>query len=401
MNEGAVRQPTHELAGSAALRGMQPLPWEAESDSGLARQETWLLSFIDILALLLTLFVLLLALQDRGQADADGETADPAPVSPVFFNLLSLAGGPQLQHEASGYAMPGAGLVPMASREDTAGDRQPEAVTQVVQTPSPLDNAPQAALDATETTPATVATAPLPADDRPVEEASVDTEQPTIATTVASARPVTEALTAVTEPVAPDEQVVAEETATVEAPSEPVVGTEPDRTTAAIAAVTPALPANTPETQSPATRQAADRLLHSLQVSPLGERVEVVTRSDAVDLVISDSILFAPASARLSSAGQMLLGQLAEVLRTLPYSVSVEGHTDNVPIHTPLYPSNWELSSARAASVTRRLIEQGVSRERLRTVGYGDTRPRSDNATPEARAKNRRVTFVLQVEDPR
>jgi chemotaxis protein MotB len=127
--------------------------------------------------------------------------------------------------------------------------------------------------------------------------------------------------------------------------------------------------------------------------------VEVIAHRGAVSLEIRDSILFAPASAALSDAGLALLGQLADILRTLPYSVSVEGHTDNVPIHTPVYPSNWELSSARAAMVTRKLIEQGIAAERLRAVGYGDTRPRSDNTTAQQRAANRRVSFVLQVED--
>jgi chemotaxis protein MotB len=85
-------------------------------------------------------------------------------------------------------------------------------------------------------------------------------------------------------------------------------------------------------------------------------------------------------------------------LQTLPYQLSVEGHTDNVPIQTARYPSNWELSSARAARVTRKLIEQGVAADRIRAIGYGDTRPRSENDSAEGRAKNRRVTFVLQVE---
>jgi len=397
LNDGAVRHLAPELAGSGALRGMEPLPWETESETGLARQETWLLSFIDILALLLTLFVLLLALQDRGQPGAGDEVADPPPASPVFFSLLPLSGGPDLQHEASGYAMPGAGLVPMAARRDAAGDRQPEDGTQAAQALPPVTDAPQSPVEPIGTATTSSAAAPLPVDDERPDDSVADAE----AQTVASARPAASERAEAEEQVTPGKQAAAEEQATVEEQAESVASAESLETTAVTAGATPALSPIAPEAQSPATRQAADRLLHGLQLSPLGERVEVITRPDAVNLVISDSILFAPASADLSAAGQALLGQLADVLRTLPYSVSVEGHTDNVPIHTPLYPSNWELSSARAASVTRRLIEQGVARERLRTVGYGDTRPRSDNATAEARAKNRRVTFVLQVEDPR
>jgi chemotaxis protein MotB len=145
------------------------------------------------------------------------------------------------------------------------------------------------------------------------------------------------------------------------------------------------------------TGRAGEDLLAVLKNSELGRQVEVTARPGKVNLEISDSILFTPASAALSATGLALLDQLAAILRTLPYELSVEGHTDNVPIHTPRYPSNWELSAARAAMVTRKLIDQGIAADRVRAIGYGDTRPRSDNLSPEGRARNRRVTFVLQV----
>jgi chemotaxis protein MotB len=143
---------------------------------------------------------------------------------------------------------------------------------------------------------------------------------------------------------------------------------------------------------------AADQLLATLNQTVLGDRLEITVHRGTVSLDISDSILFGPASAALSAEGLALLNELAAVLQTLPYQLSVEGHTDNVPIQTARYPSNWELSSARAARVTRKLIEQGVAADRIRAIGYGDTRPRSENDSAEGRAKNRRVTFVLQVE---
>ena len=68
-----------------------------------------------------------------------------------------------------------------------------------------------------------------------------------------------------------------------------------------------------------------------------------------------------------------------------------------MPIQTVRYPSNWELSSARAAAVTRALIEKGIAPERIRAIGYGDTRPRDDNGSAAGRARNRRVSFVLQL----
>jgi len=141
-----------------------------------------------------------------------------------------------------------------------------------------------------------------------------------------------------------------------------------------------------------------ERVFGALDSSRLRDRIEVVVGSGDVSLEISDSILFAPASAALSDGGSELLDEVAALLQTLPYSLSVEGHTDNVPIQTARYPSNWELSSARAAAVTRALIEKGVAPERVRAIGYGETRPRDDNASEVGRARNRRVTFVLKLE---
>jgi len=73
----------------------------------------------------------------------------------------------------------------------------------------------------------------------------------------------------------------------------------------------------------------------------------------------------------------------------------VEGHTDDLPIHTQRFPSNWELSAARAASVVRFFIQQGIPKERLQAVGLADTQPRAPNTSPEDRAKNRRVVIQL------
>jgi chemotaxis protein MotB len=149
----------------------------------------------------------------------------------------------------------------------------------------------------------------------------------------------------------------------------------------------------------PVATAPLDTVVDALRSSQLQDRIEVVVGSGDVSLEISDSILFAPASAALSETGTGLLDEVAALLQTLPYSsLSVEGHTDNVPIQTARYPSNWELSSARAAAVTRALIEMGLSPDRIRAIGYGETRPRDDNGTEAGRARNRRVTFVLQLE---
>ncbi len=91
-----------------------------------------------------------------------------------------------------------------------------------------------------------------------------------------------------------------------------------------------------------------------------------------------------------------ILNEVIKALRKVPNQVAVEGHTDNIPIHTKEFPSNWELSVARAARVVRYFIEVGkISPKRLRAAGYGEYRPLYPNDTPEHRALNRRVEIVI------
>lgn len=157
--------------------------------------------------------------------------------------------------------------------------------------------------------------------------------------------------------------------------------------------------ANPAEQMPDATAIASTRnnFLDTIQASALGTRIEVTTHQDSINLEISDNILFEPGSATLKPIGQQLLDELAALLVNQTYSVSVEGHTDNIPIETLRFASNWELSSTRATNVTRYLIVRGITASRLRAVGYADTRPRADNTTAEDRARNRRVSLVLQL----
>lgn len=146
-----------------------------------------------------------------------------------------------------------------------------------------------------------------------------------------------------------------------------------------------------------ATASPRNNFLETIQASAIGTRIEVTTRQDSINLEISDNILFEPGSASLKPLGQQLLDELAALLVNQNYSVSVEGHTDNIPIETPRFASNWELSSTRATNVTRYLIARGITDSRLRAVGYADTHPRTDNTTVDGRARNRRVSLVLQL----
>lgn len=131
------------------------------------------------------------------------------------------------------------------------------------------------------------------------------------------------------------------------------------------------------------------------------ERVQVASSADAVNLIIKDEVLFDQASADLKPQAHGILDELVTILKANEYTVSVEGHTDDNPIHTARYPSNWDLSVARATRVTRYLIEHGIARHRLRAVGYADTQPLDPASTAEARARNRRVSLVVHLREPK
>ena len=113
--------------------------------------------------------------------------------------------------------------------------------------------------------------------------------------------------------------------------------------------------------------------------------------------VLTDSLLFSSGSATLESHGQPLLTEIAALLNVdHVHPIAVEGNTDNVPITGGAFPSNWELSTARASSVVRFLIAKGVDSQRLSAVGYAEQHPIATNATAAGRALNRRVEIVLQ-----
>ncbi|WP_410473609.1 flagellar motor protein MotB [Guyparkeria sp. TX1] len=133
------------------------------------------------------------------------------------------------------------------------------------------------------------------------------------------------------------------------------------------------------------------------QFEDMGDDVEVSTIADRVQLRVKDNILFPTGEAGLSGAGRHLLARLAERLEGSDYRITVEGHTDNRPIQTWRYPSNWELSAARAAAVVRELIDAGIRPRRLHAVGLADTQPITGNDTATGRAENRRVDLVLEL----
>ncbi|MFN2382446.1 MAG: flagellar motor protein MotB [Guyparkeria sp.] len=133
------------------------------------------------------------------------------------------------------------------------------------------------------------------------------------------------------------------------------------------------------------------------QFDDMGDDVEVSAIADRVQLRVKDNILFPTAEAGLSNDGSALLSRLASRLGESDYQITVEGHTDNRPIQTWRYPSNWELSAARAAAVVRELIDAGIRPNRLHAVGLADTQPIAANDSATGRAENRRVDLVLEI----
>ncbi|RMG67570.1 MAG: flagellar motor protein [Calditrichaeota bacterium] len=126
----------------------------------------------------------------------------------------------------------------------------------------------------------------------------------------------------------------------------------------------------------------------------LGGKVKVEIGDRGAVITISDVVIFPPGEAEFTGEATPILEKITDLLRQFPYKVKVEGHTDNVPIHTDKYPSNWELSTARAAKLVRYFIEHGIDPTRLSAEGYAEYHPIADNATPEGRARNRRVEIV-------
>ena len=133
-----------------------------------------------------------------------------------------------------------------------------------------------------------------------------------------------------------------------------------------------------------------------------GDKVQtIIERRGLVVRVLTDNLLFASGSATLQSGADQLLDEVAQLLNLDPsHPITVEGHTDNQPIATAQFPSNWELSTTRATNVVRFLISRSVSAYRLGAVGYADLHPIASNSSAAGRAKNRRVEIVLMRLNP-
>ncbi len=181
------------------------------------------------------------------------------------------------------------------------------------------------------------------------------------------------------------------ETAPTELQAKPAEATEPQDA-----------PPVEPEPDAEVAPESDDMRLIAEQLS---RRLKVMLRQDSarvrgtpkgVYVEISAGILFAPAEANLNTEAVQALRSVADVLRSNPNNtIQIAGHTDSLDIHSVQYPSNWELSTARASSVVRLFAEAGIDQQRLTAIGYAATRPVADNGTPDGRLRNRRVEIQI------
>lgn len=161
---------------------------------------------------------------------------------------------------------------------------------------------------------------------------------------------------------------------------------------------------STEEIAKPATEQ--DRVKKSLgeiaddiryEVLPfIDEQLISVNNTDkAIEVEIKSELLFPSGNARLVSKAILVLSNLATIFSTFNNPIQVEGFTDDQPIKTQTFPSNWELSAARAASVVHLFMRKGIDPTRMSAIGFAEFRPIADNNTKEGRQENRRVLIVI------
>ena len=136
------------------------------------------------------------------------------------------------------------------------------------------------------------------------------------------------------------------------------------------------------------------RIIQSIMGGKFGESLEIIKKDNSVNIRIKDSILFESGNALLSGKGNDLLDKLTDIFFLEDYLISVEGHTDSLPIANTQFPSNWELSASRATEVVRYLIDSGINKERLKAIGYADTMPLIESDSPSV-PQNRRVELAI------
>jgi len=156
------------------------------------------------------------------------------------------------------------------------------------------------------------------------------------------------------------------------------------------------------EKDKKAMKDIGDKVVNSLSSMMESDLVNVRRTDMWIEVEISSKVLFESGSALIQVDAVPILVDVSDILQGFPNAVRVEGFTDNIAIDTAAYPSNWELSAARAASVVHLFSDQGIDPLRLAATGYGEYRPVASNDTAEGRNRNRRVVlFILSEEASR
>jgi chemotaxis protein MotB len=137
----------------------------------------------------------------------------------------------------------------------------------------------------------------------------------------------------------------------------------------------------------------------AVQTKDLESQVSVSTEHAKVILRIQGNALFLPGKADLQKEARPILDGLIKTTKDYPdYKINIQGHTDDVPVASPMFPTNWELSAARATAVLRYFLDKGIEPTRLTATGFADIFPLVSNDTEAGRAQNRRVELVLEKE---
>lgn len=147
-------------------------------------------------------------------------------------------------------------------------------------------------------------------------------------------------------------------------------------------------------------RHMAQDLIQALSPLVKNGKVRITQSLQGITVEINASVLFSPGQATLEKNSRLTLQAVAQVIKDHEHEIHVEGHTDNMPINTTQFPSNWELSTARSSSVIRLFIDNGVAPHRLTALGYGEHRSVQSNETLDGRKRNRRVAVMIMANEP-
>ena len=143
-------------------------------------------------------------------------------------------------------------------------------------------------------------------------------------------------------------------------------------------------------------RETYEGLVSDLEAEVATGQIEIQQLREGLRLNLTQEVLFSSGSAEVNTGGRAVLVKVAERVSRIPHGVEVQGHTDDVPIHSERYPTNWELAGARASRVVRLLEENGVEPGRLWAVSHGEYAPVAPNDSDAGRAKNRRIEITLK-----